>query len=104
MNQSGKTLALISDSGYNFTAMISSCDYIYISAAEGSILIYNLRSFTIFKELPPTHSSSIKAIRVNTGNLIYVVFDDATVQVLNLVEGQVANQSSGHCLPINSAV
>ena len=36
--------------------------------------------------------------------MVYVLFEDATVQILNLAEGQVANQSSGHSLPINSLV
>lgn len=104
LNQSGKTLSLITNTAYTFTALANSQEYLYLSTAEGSVLIYNLRSYNLFKELPPTHSAPIKSVKVNTGSLIYVMFEDATVQVLNLSEGQVANQSSGHFLPVTSAV
>lgn len=104
LNQSGKTLALIPNSAHLFTAVTSSQEHLYLATSDGNVLIYNLRSFTVFKELPSTHSSGIKAIKVNIGNLVYVLFEDSTVQVLNLAEGQVANQSSGHCTSVLSAV
>jgi WD40 repeat protein len=104
LNQSGKTLALLSSPVYSFTGVCSCLDYLYVSTSEGNVVIYNLRSYKVFKELPQTHSSSIKGLKVSTNSLIYVIFEDATVQVLNLSEGQVANQSSGHCLAINTAV
>ena len=106
LNQSGKTMGMIPNNRENSgcVAMASSQDYLYLGAAEGSVVIYNLRNYSVFKELPATHTSAIKDIRVNTGNLVYVMFEDATVQILNLNEGQVTNQSSGHCVAINSAV
>ena len=102
LNQNGKSLALFSN--FSFTALTSSSEYLYVSTSEGNLIIYNIRSYSVYKELPATHNSLIKNIKVNTGNLVYVLFEDATVQILNLAEGQVANQSSGHSLPINSLV
>ena len=104
LNQSGKTMAMISNSNCTTTSIASSQDHLYLSSSEGTILIYNLRSYSIFKELPATHSSPIRSIRVNLGSLLYVLFEDATVQILSLAEGGVTNQSSGHCMAINSAV
>lgn len=103
MNQQGKTIALLSHSSYLLTSIACSNDYVYVGSKEGAVLIYNARTCTLFKELPATHSCPISRVRVNSGSLVYVVFDDATVQVLNLAEGQVSNQSSGHSLPLTSA-
>ena len=104
INTAGKTIGMITNSVYNFTFICNCLDYFYISTAESVVLVYSLRTFSIIKEVPATHTSSIKSLKVSTNSLEYLIYEDATIQIINLTNLQVINQYSGHSFGINYAI
>ncbi|CAG9319583.1 unnamed protein product [Blepharisma stoltei] len=102
VNVSGKSMANYQHPKLRFISVVTYQDYAYFGSTTGSITMYSLRTNRLFRELPSTHQSSISAVLVNGGNILYTLFQDATIQILNMSQGQVINQSSGHCSPVNT--
>lgn len=102
VNSSGKSLANFQHPKLRFISLAAYQDYAYFGSTTGSITMYSLRTHRLFRELPSTHQSGITNILINGGNIIYILFQDATIQILNMSQGQVINQSSGHSSSVNS--
>jgi len=101
VNRTGKGVATVSHPRLRFSAIAIFQDYLYVGGEQGSLAIYAIASFRLFKEVPPSHTARIDKIHVNGGNLVYLFFSDATVQVVNISQAAIINQTSGHGCQVN---
>jgi len=102
VNTQGKVISSI-HSPEHYLSLFLNSDYVYLGSASGSISLCSTRSLTPWKELPPTHNSGIKSIAVSGRSILAVTFSDSTIQILDMSQGQVVNQSSGHSSQVNAA-
>lgn len=103
LTPAGKCISSLSHPKHHFTALSLFQDYIYLGTSDGALLVYTLRTHRLFRELPSSHTNSIKRIHVSGGNIVFLEYHDSTVQVINVVQGQIINQCSGHSCAVNCA-
>lgn len=95
-DKNGKTVTKYQRPSEEITSISVYKEDVFISTNEGLILSYNLRTFSILQELPIMHHMPIFSLSCRSVSTIFVIYNDATVQIIDHRSLKILCQSSSH--------